>query len=132
MKWNKRDGFTLVELLLALSCALFCSVLLTLLAAYANRASQLFAYHTQDQMAVLQLRLYLAEADEWQLQDNTVQVLHYGEECMFLFDRQRLIKQSGYEIFLQDIDAGAFEQQGGKLYVSWRRDQQKKKALLAS
>ena len=66
--WSKRcsatEGFTLSELLLALGTAMLCSVLLTWMVRFFVTGIRTQQYLIQDQIAVLQLRLLCAEAQD--------------------------------------------------------------------
>ena len=55
-------GYTMAELLTALGAAMMCSVLLALLSQWAAQMIVAQPFLIQDQMAVLQVRLYLAQS----------------------------------------------------------------------
>lgn len=73
-------------------------------------------------MAVLQLRLYVAQCDTYALADETLNTLQDGETFTLHFHNGRLVKQPGYEIFLTDVDDAVFIREGDAYYLQWQRE----------
>ena len=47
-----------------------------------------------------------------------------------VYYRRRLVRRSGYEIFLQDVDALQFQKRKECYYVTWVRKEKREEALL--
>ncbi len=85
----------------------------------------------QDQMAVLQLRLDIAQCDTWSIQDGQLAAKQEKENVYYAYHNGRLVKRPGYEIFMQGIEEAAFFKKGEKLYIRWKRADQTWQAKLA-
>lgn len=124
-------GYTMAELLTALGAAMMCSVLLALLSQWAAQMIVAQPFLIQDQMAVLQLRLYLAQCDHLQLEQGALQV-EYGRETFTLqLHQHRLVKRPGYEIFLTDVEDANFFREGDAYYLEWQREETRWRAKVS-
>ena len=81
MRSSATEGFTLSEMLLALGTAMLCSVLLTWMVRFFVIGIHTQQQLVQDQIAVLQLRLLCAEAQEVKVDADALQLRRFGEEA---------------------------------------------------
>lgn len=126
---RNNSGFTLVEMLVAFSCvAVSCSLLMPLVSTL--QRLQRPVYYTEDRLAIYQLRFLLAQSSELSLQEQTLSFTYQKKEQTLEYDRRRLVRRSGYEIFLQDVDALQFQKRRECYYVTWVRKDKREEALL--
>ena len=79
MRSSATEGFTLSEMLLALGTAMLCSVLLTWMVRFFVIGIHTQQQLVQDQIAVLQLRLLCAEAQEVKVEADALQLRRFGK-----------------------------------------------------
>ena len=108
MRSSATEGFTLSEMLLALGTAMLCSVLLTWMVRFFVIGIHTQQQLVQDQIAVLQLRLLCAEAQEVKVEADALQLRRFGEELRLDYHQGRLVRRPGYVIYLQAIDDAFF------------------------
>ena len=124
--WSKRcsatEGFTLSELLLALGTAMLCSVLLTWMVRFFVTGIRTQQYLIQDQIAVLQLRLLCAEAQDVQVSGDSLQLKRFAQDLTLEYHNGRLVRRPGYMIYLQGIDDAFFEYRGERIVMHWNRE----------
>lgn len=126
---RNNSGFTLVEMLVAFSCvAVSCSLLMPLVSTL--QRLQRPVYYTADRLAIYQLRFLLAQSSELSLQEQTLSFTYQKKKQTLEYDRRRLVRRSGYEIFLQDVDALQFQKRRECYYVTWVRKDKREEALL--
>lgn len=126
---KQHKGFTLIETLLALSVLLLSlSLLVPMLSIWLH--IQQNSYESEDRIALQQLRILLAQSEEVKIQGNQLTFFYQNKHQLLHYDCHRLVRSSGYEIFLQDLDAALFRQEGKRIYLLWTRQKQKRKALL--
>lgn len=126
---RNNSGFTLVEMLVAFSCvAVSCSLLMPLVSTL--QRLQRPVYYTEDRLAIYQLRFLLAQSSELSLQEQTLSFTYQKKKQTLEYDRRRLFRRSGYEIFLQDVDALQFQKRRECYYVTWVRKDKREEALL--
>lgn len=126
---RNNSGFTLVEMLVAFSCvAVSCSLLMPLVSIL--QRLQRPVYYTEDRLAIYQLRFLLAQSSELSLQEQTLSFTYQKKKQTLEYDRRRLVRRSGYEIFLQDVDALQFQKRRECYYVTWVRKDKREEALL--
>ena len=112
---RNNSGFTLVEMLVAFSCvAVSCSLLMPLVSTLQR----------------LQRPVYYTEDRELSLQEQTLSFTYQKKKQTLEYDRRRLVRRSGYEIFLQDVDALQFQKRRECYYVTWVRKDKREEALL--
>lgn len=116
------QGFTFSEVLLAMSIALSCCTLLVMMANWMTKAICVQSYLVQDQMAILQLRLDIAQCEDWKVEDDRLVATQEGDTIYYEFHSHRLVKRPGYEIFMEHVDRGIFLQEGDVLYLQWQKD----------
>ena len=126
---RNNSGFTLVEMLVAFSCvAVSCSLLMPLVSTL--QRLQRPVYYTEDRLAIYQLRFLLAQSSELSLQEQPLSFTYQKKKQTLEYDRRRLVRRSGYEIFLQDVDALQFQKRRECYYVTWVRKDKREEALL--
>lgn len=127
---SSTDGFTLLEVLIALLCISLATVLFVQCTAILKKMSKPM-YQSEDRIAIYQLRLLLAQSENLRIQDKNLYFTYAEKENHFELHNRRLVRKSGYEIFLQDIDAFNIREEKGCFHVYWNRQKMQKKALLA-
>lgn len=133
-QWKKsirnRNGFTLVELLVAFSCVVVSCLLLMPIVSALQRLQKPI-YYSEDRIAIYQLRFLLIQSTELSLQEDALSFTYQKKKQTLQYDRGRLVRRSGYEIFMQDVDAVQFQKRKECYYVTWERNDKRKDALLA-
>ena len=81
-----------------------------------NQRNYLLLFLLQNQYAILQLRQLCAIAD-CQVENQELKLSLNQENYVVHFDRNRLVKESGYEILMEGIDDAYFEEQKGSIYL---------------
>ncbi len=134
MKGSKKvmnvKGFTLSEVLIALTCVLI-AILLCMPIISSIAYMQKPSYLSEDRLAIYQLRLLLAQSNDISIKDESLYFLYQKEPQVLQYDRNRLVRKKGYEIFMQSVDDLYFEQREECFYVVWQREKKQKTALLA-
>lgn len=134
MKESKKvmnvKGFTLSEVLIALTCVLI-AILLCMPIISSIAYMQKPSYLSEDRLAIYQLRLLLAQSNDISIKDESLYFLYQKEPQVLQYDRNRLVRKKGYEIFMQSVDDLYFEQREECFYVVWQREKKQKTALLA-
>ena len=124
MQWKKpirnNGGFTLVEMLVAFSCVAVSCVLLMPVVSALQRLQEP-VYYSEDR---------IAQSSRLSLQENTLSFIYQKKKQTLEYDRRRLVRRSGYEIFLQDVDALQFQKRKECYYVTWVRKEKREEALL--
>jgi hypothetical protein len=70
----------------------------------------------QNELGVLQLRQTAAISDVV-CQSEKLEIVRNHESFTFFFDRNRLVKTPGYEIYLEGIEGGRFVCEGQDIYL---------------
>ncbi len=134
MKGSKKvmnvKGFTLIEVLIAFTCVLI-AILLCMPIISSIAYMQKPSYLSEDRLAIYQLRLLLAQSNDISIKDESLYFLYQKEPQVLQYDRNRLVRKKGYEIFMQSVDDLYFEQREECFYVVWQREKKQKTALLA-
>ena len=94
MKRLRRNGFTLIEALLAL----FITGLVSLLGCMLVSCALHFAHmdmDTQNQFAILQLRRELSVASEVKVENEQLEYIRNHEKFRLYFDKHRIVKSPG-------------------------------------
>lgn len=120
MKISRRNGFTLIEALLAL----FITSLVSLLGCMLVSCALHFAHmdiDTQNQFAILQLRRELSVASEVKVEDEQLEYILNHEKFRLYFDKHRIVKSPGYEIYMEQIDLGYFYKKEDGYYLWFKK-----------
>ena len=126
---SKRKGFALVEILVAILTVCICipilvSVISLMHTSLKDRTS------LQDQIALIQLRRYLAVAYDVELLPSSLTFQRQQEEMRLSVVNQNLIVQPGTQIFLMDIETALFYLEGDSVMLRYVRNQQEYEVYL--
>ena len=126
---SKRKGFALVEVLVAILTVCICipilvSVISLMHTSLKDRTS------LQDQIALIQLRRYLAVAYDVELLPSSLTFQRQQEEMRLSVVNQNLIVQPGTQIFLIDIETALFYLEGDSVMLRYVRNQQEYEVYL--
>ena len=113
---SKRNGFTLIEALLSLHVSLLVSMLafVLILSVYHMYTSR---QTIQIEVAILQLRQRCALAT-CHVQEGILIIDMNHETYQIGYDKHRLVKQPGYEIWMENIDGATFQKQEKGIYLT--------------
>lgn len=126
---SNRKGFALVEVLVAILTVCICipivvSVISLMRTSLKDRTS------LQDQIALVQLRQYLAVAYDVELLPSSLTFQRQHEEMRLSVVNQNLIIQPGTQMFLMDIEAALFYLEGDSVMLRYVRDNQEYEVFL--
>ena len=126
---SKRKGFALVEVLVAILTVCICipimvSVISLMHTSLKDRTS------LQDQIALIQLRRYLAVAYDVELLPSSLTFQRQHEEMRLSVVNQNLIVQPGTQMFLMEIEAALFYLEGDSVMLRYVRDNQEYEVFL--
>ena len=126
---SNRKGFALVEVLVAILTVCICipivvSVISLMRTSLKDRTS------LQDQIALVQLRQYLAVAYDVELLPSSLTFQRQHEEMRLSVVNQNLIVQPGTQMFLMDIEAALFYLEGDSVMLRYVRDNQEYEVFL--
>ena len=126
---SDRKGFALVEVLVAVLTVCICipimvSVISLMRTSLKDRTS------LQDQIALVQLRRYLAVAYDIELLPSSLTFQRQHEEMRLSVVNQNLIVQPGTQMFLMDIEAALFYLEGDSVMLRYIRDNQEYEVFL--
>ena len=126
---SNRKGFTLVEVLVAILTVCICipimvSVISLMRTSLKDRTS------LQDQIALVQLRRYLAVAYDIELLPSSLTFQRQHEEMRLSVVNQNLIVQPGTQMFLMDIDTALFYLEGDSVLLRYVRNHQEYEVYL--
>ena len=126
---SNRKGFALVEVLVAVLTVCICipimvSVISLMRTSLKDRTS------LQDQIALVQLRRYLAVAYDIELLPSSLTFQRQYEEMRLSVVNQNLIVQPGTQMFLMDIEAALFYLERDSVMLRYVRDNQEYEVFL--
>lgn len=126
---SNRKGFALVEVLVAVLTVCICipimiSVISLMRTSLKDRTS------LQDQIALVQLRRYLAVAYDIELLPSSLIFQRQHEEMRLSVVNQNLIVQPGTQMFLMNIEAALFYLEGDSVMLRYIRDNQEYEVFL--
>lgn len=116
----KKNGFTLIEALLALLITLIVSLCMVVFLKTCLSFLQFRTSH-QDQMAILQIREILAISRNFEVENGTLKLIYEQEEITLGFDKNRLVRKKGYEILMEDIDNAYFIKEDNDIFLVWEK-----------
>lgn len=127
---NAQSGFTMIEVLIALLgaslCALLCAQIARLVAHY-----PLDDYRVEDEIALKQLRLLLAQSEIQNVTADRLTFNYHGEQFRLIQYEDKLVKRKGFEVFMQDLDTMQFHREHACIFLDYQRDHQQHTAELA-
>ena len=126
---SNRKGFALVEVLVAILTVCICipilvSVISLMHTSLKDRTS------LQDQIALVQLRRYLAVAYDIELLPSSLTFQRQHEEMRLSVVNQNLIVQPGTQMFLMDIEAALFYLEEDSVMLRYVRNHQEYEVYL--
>lgn len=126
---SNRKGFALVEVLVAILTVCICipiivSVISLMRTSLKDRTS------LQDQIALVQLRRYLAVAYDIELLPSSLTFQRQHEEMRLSVVNQNLIVQPGTQMFLMDIEAALFYLEEDSVMLRYVRNHQEYEVYL--
>ena len=116
----KKNGFTMIEALLAMMATMIVSTIFLVMFQVQSRLVSLELIK-QDQIAILQLRQVVALADTYGIEGDTLEIQYNHQIYTIGFDRNRLVKREGYEIFMEGIEYASFYTKDEELYLSYTK-----------
>ena len=126
---SNRKGFALVEVLVAILTVCICIPIIVSVISL-MRTSLKDRVFLQDQIALIQLRRYLAVAYEIELLPSSLTFQRQHEEMRLSVVNQNLIVQPGTQMFLMDIEAALFYLEGDSVMLRYVRDNQEYEVFL--
>ena len=118
---SNRKGFALVEVLVAILTVCICIPILVSVISL-MRTSLKDRTSLQDQIALVQLRRYLAVAYDIELLPSSLTFQRQHEEMRLSVVNQNLIVQPGTQMFLMNIEAALFYLEGDSVMIRYVRD----------
>ncbi len=118
---DKKNGFTMVELLLCLMASVIIAGIL-MLQALAMRQSMRLSLDDQEQFAILQIREMVSLSKSARIEDHKLVLEEHSRTETLEMDKNRLVKKPGYEILMEQIDKAEFFNQEGKFYLRYTKN----------
>lgn len=126
---SNRKGFALVEVLVAILTVCICIPILVSVISL-MRTSLKDRTLLQDQIALVQLRRYLAVAYNIELLPSSLTFQRQHEEMRLSVVNQNLIVQPGTQMFLMDIEAALFYLEEDSVMLRYVRNHQEYEVFL--
>jgi hypothetical protein len=126
---SNRKGFALVEVLVAILTVCICIPILVSVISL-MRTSLKDRTSLQDQIALVQLRRYLAVAYDIELLPSSLTFQRQHEEMRLSVVNQNLIVQPGTQMFLMDIEAALFYLEEDSVMLQYVRNHQEYEVYL--
>lgn len=120
-----QNGFTLVEVLIAMILAAIIASICMLQAGVLVKGVQVKPDH-QEQFAILQIRELVSLSAHAFVRDRNLVLVENGEEEVLELDQNRLVKRPGYEILMENLEDVYFEQKEQKLYLVFTKNKRTK------
>ena len=118
---SNRKGFALVEVLVAILTVCICIPIIVSVISLMRTSLKDRAF-LQDQIALIQLRRYLAVAYEIELLPSSLTFQRQHEEMRLRLVNQNLIIQPGTQMFLMDIESAMFYLENDSVILRYVRD----------
>ena len=126
---SNRKGFALAEVLVAILTVCICIPILVSVISL-MRTSLKDRTSLQDQIALVQLRRYLAVAYNIELLPSSLTFQRQHEEMRLSVVNQNLIVQPGTQMFLMDIEAALFYLEEDSVMLRYVRNHQEYEVFL--
>ena len=126
---SKRRGFALIEFLICILTVCIC-IPMTVQVISITRNVLKDRTPLQDQIALVQLRHYLAVAYDIKLEPTTISFQRQQEEMRLRLVNQNLIIQPGTQIFLMNIENAMFYLEKDSVILRYVRDNQEYEVFL--
>lgn len=127
---KRRDGFTLVEVLLSLGITL---MIVTSLTGFYNaiaHSQNIKSHHEDIYIGVKQASQYMLGSRYKEVGSRYVYMDFHNQENVLFFEKGRLVKSPGYEILLMNIENGYFEINNEHIYLCFQREQKDYRFLM--
>ncbi|WP_270820032.1 prepilin-type N-terminal cleavage/methylation domain-containing protein [[Eubacterium] hominis] len=121
-KGSMNNGFTMVEVLVALSCLSLCLLLFSGVCGLLQKASD-DTHQNDDIIAIRQLRMLSAQGYDMQCGNQECTFRYHDSDITLKLHNHRLVKTPGYEIFVKDIKEGYFAQEGNCITFHWNKQE---------
>ena len=116
----KRNAFTLLEALVTLMAGSLISVCFVLvLQTCVHMINRDINHH--DQFSILQIRQIAALSDQCKVENEWLVCSYMKSDIALGFDKNRLVKTDGYEIFMEGIDYASFYEEDDRIYLEWKK-----------
>ncbi|MEG2707206.1 MAG: prepilin-type N-terminal cleavage/methylation domain-containing protein [Erysipelotrichaceae bacterium] len=125
---KNNEGFTLIEMLLALMITSFSILLLSQMLVLLTKID-LNDERAQDLLAIHQLRLLFLEFEEISVEDDQLSFIYHDQDCQLILDHGKVFKTIGHEIFFQKLKGGYFEETNKCVYLHYERKKEVKTLL---
>lgn len=116
----RKNGYSMVEALAALLCAMIVSSLGALVLQAALKVSQADT-GSQEQFAILQIREQAAISAEARVEEGRLILLNNKDEEILEFHSNRLVKRPGYEILMERVEEAAFQKRSEGIFLTVRK-----------
>lgn len=126
---SNRRGFALIEILICILIVCIC-IPITVQVLSIVRSVLKDKTPLQDQIALVQLRHYLAVAYDIELEPTTISFQRQQEEMRLRLVNQNLIIQPGTQIFLMNIENAMFYLEKDSVILRYVRDNQEYEVFL--
>ena len=126
---SKRRGFALIEILICILTVCIC-IPITVQVISITRSIIKDRTPLQDQIALVQLRHFLAVAYDIELQPTMISFQRQHEEMRLRLVNQNLIIQPGTQIFLIDIESAMFYLENDSVILRYVRENQEYEVFL--
>ena len=114
-------AFTTIELLIALTVVLVIITPMNMLLSNLHYLKYDSLQTMEDEISLQQLRLYLANAEDIDIEDNCLLYNSLNEEKQLCLVNQKLISQPGTLVFISNIDSISFRMDSSTVYIKYCR-----------
>ena len=126
---SEPSGFTMIEVLIALLSASLCALLCVQIASLISH-DPLHDYRAEDEIAIKQMRLILAQSQITDVQTDTLSFFYHENRFRLVQYEDKLVKRKGFEVLLQDIYEARFHRENHCVILQYRRGVSKRKVVL--
>ncbi len=121
MNCLRQDGYTLIEMLIALLIVTFSMSLVTGVYTLLTRLDT-STIQAQDDLAFYQIRLRFALSKEHTIEGNVFSFLYENEWQSYVFYEGKLIIQPGYQVVLQSIQSITYDVKDDCYFAIYERE----------
>lgn len=112
-----KHGFTLIEAILGLFFSSLVLILILMISQSFYRFKENTPTFDQNKIGLIQLQNELTLSHNFELNDSGICYEKFENNYCLQFDKDRLVKTPGYEIFLINIKEGRFVLEAQKLHL---------------
>lgn len=114
------NGFTLSEALMALLIGVLIAGICLGFAQILNHAYKIKP-DDQEQFAILQIREMITTARKAKVEQGSLWLIESSREERLVKDKNRLVKQPGYEILMENLEDVYFEIRESRIWLSYKK-----------